>query len=315
MNPFDEDEDDGPINPFDVDTTPKNKRTNGMTRTTSMIITEDIHSHWRELHGIITTGITDPFDVVDVKKHFIAIGKLVAEETPQSTGRTGDCLEHLLSEDVIEQIYTLSLRERNYSKDLRVCILNFFVELLSSPQPLLIHQQVLRPLTKLLHSLEESKDEDITAAMVPVLHQICVIVHDNPSLLDLFFMDGRKSSQSKCLVFALLISHIHETTNRVLTGDVYGNSKSVANCSRDAVLLFLSLAKKMDHKGVAAFITDDTSFCPVSLVNGEMYFIIVLIEFDNEAAFTNLNTQMCNPSSISNFTIHDIFAVILSPVS
>jgi len=262
MNPFDEEEDDGPINPFDA---PKSKHTNGITRTGSLLVAGDIHSHWRELHGIITTGITDPFDVVDIKKHLTAMGKLVAEETPHSTGRTGDCLEHLLSEDVIEKIYTLSLRERSYSKDLRLCILNFFVELLSSSQPLLIHQQVLRPLTKLLHSLEESRDEDITAAMVPVLYQICVIIHDNPSLLDLFFMDGRKSSQSKCLVFALLISHIHETTNRVLTGDVYGSgSQSVAICSRDAVLLFLSLAKKMNHKGVAAFITNDTSFCPVS---------------------------------------------------
>jgi len=263
MNPFDE-VDNGPINPFDKDTTPKSEHINGMTKTGSLLVTGDIHSHWQELHGIITTGITDPFDVVDVKKHLNAMGKLIAEETPQSTGRTGNCLEHLLSEDVIEQIYTLSLRERNYAKDLRLCILNFFVELLSSPQPLLIHQQVLRPLTKLLHSLEESKDEDITAAMVPVLYQICVIIHDNPSLLDLFFMDGRKSSQSKCLVFALLISHIHETSNRVLTGDVYGSCQRVATCSRDAVLLFLSLAKKIDHKGVASFITNDTSFCPVS---------------------------------------------------
>ena len=260
MNPFDDEEDVGPFNPFDVDTKPKNKHINGMTTA------EGIHSHWRELHGIITTGITDPFDVVDVKKHLTAMGKLVAEETPHSSGRTGDCLEHLLSEDVIEQLYTLSLRERNYSKDLRLCILNFFVELLSSPQPLLIHQQVLRPLTKLLHSLEENKDGDITAAMVPVLYQICVIIHDNPSLLDLFFMDGKKSSQSKCLIFALLISHIHETDNNILTGDVYGCSKSVASCSRDAVLLFLSLAKKINHKGVAVFITNNTSFCPVSLL-------------------------------------------------
>ena len=213
MNPFDE-VDNGPINPFDKDTTPKSEHINGMTKTGSLLVTGDIHSHWQELHGIITTGITDPFDVVDVKKHLNAMGKLVAEETPQSTGRTGNCLEHLLSEDVIEQIYTLSLRERNYAKDL--------------------------------------------------LYQICVIIHDNPSLLDLFFMDGRKSSQSKCLVFALLISHIHETSNRVLTGDVYGSCQSVASCSRDAVLLFLSLAKKIDHKGVASFITNDTSFCPVS---------------------------------------------------
>lgn len=271
MNPFD-DEDEEPFNPFNVDVKKESSHINGLTKLqqpSTVLLPENIESHWRQLDEIISNGITDPFDVVDVKKHLSAMGQLVAEERPHSSGRTGDCLEYLLSEDVIEKVYALSLRERAYSKDLRLCILNFFVELLSSPQPLLIHQQVLRPLTKLLHALEENKDEEITAALVPVLHQICVIIHDNPSLLDLFYMDGRKSSQSKCLIFALLITHIHETDNSIgysiLNND---DSRSVASCCRDAVLSFLSLAKKIEHKGLSAFITDDTSFCPVSCSTG-----------------------------------------------
>ena len=125
---------------------------------------------------------------------------------------------------------------------------------------------MLRPLTKLIHALGENKDEEITAALVPVLHQICVIIHDNPSLLDLFYMDGQKSSQSKCLIFALLITHIHEADNNI-TGSLLSDHdiRSVASCSRDAVLSFLSLARKIQHKGLAAFITNHTSFCPVSL--------------------------------------------------
>ena len=270
MNPFD-DEDDS-LNPFNVDVKQETSRINGLTKpagalqqSTTVLSPEDIESHWRQLDEITTNGIADPFDVVDIKKHLSAMGRLVAEERPHSSGRTGDCLEFLLSEDVIEKVYALSLRERTYSKDLRLCILNFFVELLSSPQPLLIHQQVLRPLTKLLHALEENKDEEITAALVPVLHQICVIIHDNPSLLDLFYMDGRKSSQSKCLIFALLITHIHEADNNI-TGSLLNDhdSRSVASCSRDAILSFLALARKIQHKRLAAFITDDTSFCPVS---------------------------------------------------
>lgn len=272
MNPFD-DEDDDPLNPFGVDDKQKNSRINGvitkpglLQQPAIVLSPEDIESHWRQLDEIISNGIADPFDVVDIKKHLNAMGKLVAEERPHSSGRTGDCLEFLLSEDVIEKVYAFSLRERTYSKDLRLCILNFFVELLSSSQPLLIHQQVLRPLTKLLHVLEQNKDEEITAALVPVLYHICVIIHDNPSLLDLFYMDGRKSSQSKCLIFALLISHIYEMDNNVVGSLLNSSSdgRSVASCSRDAVLSFLSLAKKMQHKRLAAYITDDTSFCPVS---------------------------------------------------
>ena len=270
MNPFGDDDDD-PLNPFAEDVKQGSGRKNGLTKPgtlhqpSAVLSPEDIESHWRQLDEITANGITDPFDVVDIKKHLSAMGKLVAEERPHSSGRTGDCLEFLLSEDVIEKVYTLSLRERTYSKDLRLCILNFFVELLSSPQPLLIHQQVLRPLTKLLHVLEENKDEEITAALVPVLHQICVILNDNPSLLDLFYMDGRKTSQSKCLIFALLITHIHETDNNI-TANLLNNSdsRSVASCSRDAVLSFLSMAKKIQHKGLSAFIINDTSFCPVS---------------------------------------------------
>ena len=272
MNPFD-DEDDDPLNPFNGDVKKETGRINGLTKpadtlqqSATLLSPEDIESHWRQLDEITANGIADPFDVVDIKKHLSAMGRLVAEERPHSSGRTGDCLEFLLSEDVIEKVYALSLRERTYSKDLRVCILNFFVELLSSPQQLLIHQQVLRPLTKLLHALEMNKDEEITAALVPVLHQICIIIHDNPSLLDLFYMDGRKSSQSKCLIFALLITHIHETYINI-TASLLSNydSRSVASCSRDAILSFLSLAREIQHKGLAAFITDDTSFCPVSL--------------------------------------------------
>lgn len=267
MNPFDDEEED-PLNPFSLDVKQKNSSINGLIKSgqpATVLLPEDIESHWRQLDEITSNGITDPFDIVDIKKHLNAMGKLVADERPHNSGRTGDCLEFLLSEDVVEKLYTLSLRERTYSKDLRLCILNFFVELLSSPQPLLIHQQVLRPLTKLLHVLEENKDEEITAALVPVLHQICIIIYNNPSLLDLFYMDGRKSSQSKCLIFALLVAHIHETDNNITTSILNTNgSKNVASCSRDAVLSFLSLAKKINHKGLATFIIDDTSFCPVS---------------------------------------------------
>ena len=272
MNPFDDGDDH--LNPFNEDVKEETGRINGLTKPgllqqpSALVSPEDIESHWRQIDEIICNGITDPFDVVDIKKHLSAMGKLVAEERPHSSGRTGDCLEFLLSEDIIEKAYALSLRERTYSKDLRICILNFFVELLSSPQPLLIHQQVLRPLTKLLHALEENKDEEITAGLVPVLHQICIIIHDNPSLLDLFYMDGRKSSHSKCLIFSLLITHIHETDSNIscsIMNSVSIDNRTVASCARDAVLCFLSLAKKTQHKGLSAFITNDTSFCPVSI--------------------------------------------------
>lgn len=266
MNPFD-DTDDESLNSFGVDVKPEGSRINGLSKPVNLqrpATPDDIESHWRCVDEITCNGITDPFDIVDIKRHLSAMGRLVAEERPHNSGRTGDRLEFLLSEDVIEKIYALSLRERTYSKDLRLCILNFFVELLSSPQPLLIHQQVLRPLTKLLHVLEENKDEEITAALVPVLHQICIIIHDNPSLLDLFYMDGRKSSQSKCLIFALLIVHVYDTGSNIAVSILDNDGgKSVASCARDGVLSFLSLAKKMDHKRLAAFITDDTSFCPV----------------------------------------------------
>lgn len=210
-----------------------------------------VEHHWKAMDSIMQSKVTDPFSLEEFREHLTAIEKLIIKEKPASSGRTGDCLEFVLSENIIESVYVFSTRQRVYGKDVRIMLLKFFTEVFArSTQPILIHQQILRPLSRLLRACEGTQDQELCSALVPLLHHICILMQENQSLLDLFFINAKVHLQSKFLIFTELVLHMHEASD-------------IGNRARDALLLCLSLAAQLPASNLSRFIAVDCNFCQV----------------------------------------------------
>ena len=248
-NPFDELDDELPsdqtseqqatstVNPFDSVTTP----------------IDVMDEHWRSLNDLMSTPITNPFALQEFQEHISFIEDILYKEQLKSSSndRTNECIELLLSENVLEKIYFFTTRQRNYSVDVRLTILHFFKSLLSLPgPPLFIHQQVLRPLNRMLRVCEMAHEQNLSSKLIPLLHQICIVIQENESFLDLFFTDGAGQVPSKFLVFTLLVPYLHDTSE-------------VGMIARDAMLLCLSVAGRSPQSSLCDFVVADTDFCQV----------------------------------------------------
>ena len=217
---------------------------------------EQTRHHWLAIEKTISIPyqLTDPFLLGELGKHLTAIQKLVAKERPESMGRTGDCLEVVLSQNIVESVYVFSTRQRVHGRGIRITLLRFLTELLTCcSQPLLIHQQILRPLNRLLRACEATEDGGVTSALVPLLHQICILLQENQSLLDLFFVESKAHHPSRFLPMTQLIPHMHDVTE-------------IGNRSRDALLLCLSLADQLPQTNLSRFIATDCNFCQVGIL-------------------------------------------------
>ena len=93
-----------------------------------------------------------------------------------------------------------------------------------------------------------SKDSE--PSVVPLLQQICLLIQEHESLLDLFYVDGEGQKPSKFLVFTQLIPHMH-------------SSKEEGKRSRDAMLVCLFIAARSPLSHLGEFMVADTSFCQV----------------------------------------------------
>ena len=214
---------------------------------------DEMDEHWRDLSDLMESSITNPFSLQEFREHLDMIQNIMEKEQTRSVsnGRTSECLELLLSENILEKIYLFTTRQRTYSTDVRLTLLHFFRTLLSLPgPPLFIHQQVLRPLTRFLRVCEMSQDQNLVGGFIPLLHQICILIQDNESLLDLFFTDGAGQVPSKFLVFTQLVPYIHDLSESGMR-------------ARDAMLLCLSIAGRSPQSSLCDFIVADTDFCQV----------------------------------------------------
>lgn len=242
LNPFDDDMDSELL---DISTGAW--RENGLSQPV-----QQLESCWREIDGILSSKTMDPFAMDELKQHLSTVEKSLIKDHPESQGQTGPCLQYLLSENIIESIYMFSTRQKVYAQEIRILLLKFFTEVFTrSSQPILIHQQILRPISKLLRACEGPVGQEMTSALVSLLHTMCILMQENQSLLDLFFIESRVHMQSRFLVFTQLIPHMHvngETGNR----------------TRDALLLCLSLADQLPGSSLTHFIASDSNFCQVS---------------------------------------------------
>lgn len=212
-----------------------------------------VEHHWQAAEKIMNGPgqLTDPFLLEELREHLSSVEKLVARERPDSTGCAGDCLEVVLNQNIVESVYVFSTRQRVHGREIRIMLLRFLTEILArSSQPLLIHQQILRPLNRLLRACEGADDTGISSALVPLLHQICILLQENQSLLDLFYVESRAHHPSRFLLMTQLIPHMHDVTE-------------IGNRSRDALLLCLSLADQLPQSNLSRFIATDCNFCQV----------------------------------------------------
>lgn len=210
-----------------------------------------LKGHCLAIENLIRTKALNPFALEELSENLIDMQKILSKDKPESQGQVGPCLKYLLHENVIENVYMFSTRQREYAKEVRIFLLKFFTEVFArSLQPILIHQQILRPVSKLLRACEGTQDPELTNHLVPLLHQICILMQENQSLLDLFFIESKVHMQSRFLVLTALIPHMHEVTD-------------VGNRARDALLLCLSLADQLPGTHLSRFIATDCNFCQV----------------------------------------------------
>ena len=154
-------------NPFDeLDDETEDEIDSRTHPTNGEAMAEDMEQRWRDLQDLISTVVADTFALQEFKEHLEALFTLIERDQLASGSSTSACLELFLSENVLEKIYLFTTRQRSFSRDVRIVLLQFCTRLLSIPgPPLLIHQQVLRPMSRLLRACEMLPD--LTASVVP----------------------------------------------------------------------------------------------------------------------------------------------------
>ena len=248
LNPFDNDDDDGGSEEGGV--------SRGPAPISLMLSTPlDVPRHWKAISYALETSQMDRFVLDTMREHFAVIARLVGDEKPESTGGMGAGLEYLLNENAVERAYLFITRQKAYGTEARIVLLKFFSELFARTlQPVLIHEQILRPLNRLLRSCEGvDNSRELCDAVVCVVHRLCMMVQQTNSLLDLFFTDSKVQQQSKFFVFTQLVPHMHSG------GDV-------GKMARDGLLLCVSLAAQLSASNLGAFITSDSNFCQVCVL-------------------------------------------------
>ncbi|KAL3051027.1 hypothetical protein OYC64_001324 [Pagothenia borchgrevinki] len=176
---------------------------------------------------------------------------LLMEEEAGQGGAMGPILELVVLEGVMERLFLWSLR-RQFTEDMKLEQLRIYQMLLSQArQPLLHHKPVLRPLMMLLASCSGANAEGggvVEAELVLLLHQLCVSLVKDPSVLELFFHTSEDQGAANFLLFSLLIPYTHR-------------QGSVGQQARDALLLIMTLSNT--EQRVARHIAQNTYFCPV----------------------------------------------------
>lgn len=178
------------------------------------------------------------------------LNEIVSVVVDEKDGDPGPCLQYVLDEHVFQKVFTWSASNKNYVKDMKREQLRLFRNLIEKGRaPLLIYEQVWKPLLYLLHSCVNNISSDMEEHFVAVLKGLCVSVNRDIALLDLFFLDNHHHTQiAKLSVFSLLIPFVHREGN-------------VGNWARDAMLLCMALSSVDARLG--AYIAEETDFCPV----------------------------------------------------
>uniref|UniRef100_A0A182R4B9 FHF complex subunit HOOK-interacting protein C-terminal domain-containing protein n=1 Tax=Anopheles funestus TaxID=62324 RepID=A0A182R4B9_ANOFN len=231
--------------------------------------------HWQQAYEIIQRSENyrsqSHDDVLGVVTHLDHMVTLLLVELhhcnklslPGQSAPPAPCLEHLLSENLLDKLYEWGIKTGRYANAVRLEQLKLYEQLVShSRHQLLVHEPFLRPLLKLLASSQnEIYPPDVEKRLVILLNQLCVVLMQNVHLLDLFFFSTTQTQQSNhtsngghtnFIIFSLLIPYVHR-------------EGSLGHQARDALLLCMALSQK--NSNVGTYIATYSSICPV-LVTG-----------------------------------------------
>jgi hypothetical protein len=169
----------------------------------------------------------------------------------------GPCLQYIVKENMLDTLYRASVRSA--SEEMRRMLLRLYqLWLGKSSQCLLMHEQIIRPLKRLLHSCARQQQEKrcssaVDVALVNLLLELCEVVCKDSSLIDLFFLETSPDiGHSKFILFSFLLPYIHDE-------DPLGTS------ARDGIMILLGLSTS--HPRLLRYVTENSNFCTV-LVGG-----------------------------------------------
>ncbi|XP_058466827.1 FHIP family protein AAEL005291 isoform X3 [Malaya genurostris] len=226
--------------------------------------------HWQQAYEIIQRAEINrghPHDdVLGVVTHLEHMVTLLLVELhhcnkvslPGAPIPSAPCLEHLLSENLLDKLYEWGIKTGRYANAVRLEQLKLYEQLVShSRHQLLVHEPFLRPLLKILASSQnEIYPPDVAKRLVILLNQLCVVLMQNVHLLDLFFFSNEQQNgtggHTNFIIFSLLIPYVHR-------------DGSLGHQARDALLLCMALSQK--NSNVGTYIATYSSICPV-LVTG-----------------------------------------------
>lgn len=228
-------------------------------------------AHCRSIQDVLLTTETSkcsPEDCRRVLDNFNVVINIISDEKCGRAGQLGSCLEYTLECGIFQEILAWSLSQRTHMKELVKEQLKLYKILLKRcKQPILIFEEIVLPLKQLLRSCMGKQTNDIELALVEVLHQLCICVNQDVSLLDTHFINTSSGTDASFSVFSLIIPYVH-------------SEGEVGSKSRDAVLLCTSLSMFQEH--LANFICEETTFCPVRndiktpLINGNVANICLI---------------------------------------
>ncbi|XP_062561638.1 FHIP family protein AAEL005291 isoform X1 [Armigeres subalbatus] len=227
--------------------------------------------HWQQAYEIIQRSENNRGqshdDVLGVVTHLDHMVTLLLVELhhcnklslPGAPAPAAPCLEHLLSENLLDKLYEWGVKTGRYANAVRLEQLKLYEQLVShSRHQLLVHEPFLRPLLKILASSQnEIYPPDVEKRLVILLNQLCVVLMQNVHLLDLFFFSTAQQQNgsgghTNFIIFSLLIPYVHR-------------EGSLGHQARDALLLCMALSQK--NSNVGTYIATYSSICPV-LVTG-----------------------------------------------
>ncbi|KAK9751859.1 methyltransferase (DUF5917) [Popillia japonica] len=213
---------------------------------------DSFREHWQQVLKIIQRNQQLPShdDVLGVVNHLEQMVSLLLYDIKKFKQiavplATSQCLEYLLSENLLDKLYEWGIRTGKYFNAVRLEQLKLYEMLVSqSRHLLLVHEPFLRPMLKLLESCQRDvPPRAIEKILVALLYQLCILLMQNVDLVDLFI---KKEQRSKFIIFNLLINFVHR-------------DDSIGMQARDALLLCMSLSKK--KKSIADVILDQSNLC------------------------------------------------------
>uniref|UniRef100_A0A1B6LZW6 FHF complex subunit HOOK-interacting protein C-terminal domain-containing protein n=1 Tax=Graphocephala atropunctata TaxID=36148 RepID=A0A1B6LZW6_9HEMI len=215
---------------------------------------ESFKRHWQQTNDIIekTEPIKNPprtDDILGVVNHLDHLVTLLLIEM-RSTQETKPCLEFLLSENLLDKLFSWSTQTGRYGNALKLEQIRLYETLVSHLHAqLLIHESFQRPLQALLSScVGQLFSVEVEKRLVGLLNQLCVCLVQHTQLLTLFFEEAKDDQPARFTIFSLLIHYVHR-------------DGALGQQARDALLLCMVLSKT--DQPVAEFIAHQSTVCPV----------------------------------------------------